>query len=218
MQVRDAEARDLRDEVRELRHWVIHLHAVVRAPWAEAETYPLPPDGSTDCCNQLDREPGSVLDAAAVFIHSLVASILRELVDEISVGAVDLDPVEPRLDGIFRRGDVCPDLSWISSTVNSRGGSRPGSIGVALELYMDIPSDSANPAMAARPGTHCNTPSQLSLFGVWFQWVSEASMTVSWPEKKTCARKKLSKQEEIGPENALQAGRRCSCPDDERHR
>ena len=51
------------------------------------------PDGD-DRVGDLEHQPGAVLDRAAVAVGPLVRAVLQELVEEIAVGAVDLDAVE----------------------------------------------------------------------------------------------------------------------------
>lgn len=50
----------------------------------------------TYCTNDLQRESATILDGAAIFVRANVRNVLRELIDEITVGPVDFDAVEPR--------------------------------------------------------------------------------------------------------------------------
>ena len=52
-------------------------------------------DGASDGIDDLDRKPDAVLEAASILVRALVRHVLQELVDYVSVSAVDLDPVEP---------------------------------------------------------------------------------------------------------------------------
>ena len=92
---------ELLDEVRELRHGVVHAHVLVPAPRAQPDRRLLLADGGNDGVHELEREPRAVLDRAAVSVRTRVRDVLQELVREIAVRAVDLDAVEASLvDGV----------------------------------------------------------------------------------------------------------------------
>lgn len=105
---------ELLDEIRELRHGIGHLHAHVRAEGAQADARAVGADGVDHGAGDFEREARAVLDAAAVRVGAHVADVLRELVDQVAVGRVDLDAVEARGDRVARRlrvvVDVPPDL------------------------------------------------------------------------------------------------------------
>ena len=91
------------DEVRELRHRVLHAHVLEQRPRAEPDRRLRLPHGRDDGVDDLEREPRAVLDRAAVLVRALVRVVLQELVDEVPVRAVHLDPVEARaLDRVLR--------------------------------------------------------------------------------------------------------------------
>ncbi len=48
-----------------------------------------------------EMETGAVLDGTAVLVSALVATVLEELVEEVAVGSVDFDAVEPGALGIL---------------------------------------------------------------------------------------------------------------------
>ena len=49
----------------------------------------------------LKKEPGAILDRAAVTVVALVRAVLQELVEQVAVRAVDLDAVEARRLGVL---------------------------------------------------------------------------------------------------------------------
>ena len=59
----------------------------------------------------LEHQPGTVLDRAAVFIGPMVRAVLQELVEQIAVGAVDLDAVEAGRLGVL---GACAKASTIA--------------------------------------------------------------------------------------------------------
>lgn len=74
------------------------------APWANAHSRLLLTDGTTHGINHLQSESTPVLDRAPVLVGALVRHLLNELVNEISMGAVDLDAIKARfVDSISRR-------------------------------------------------------------------------------------------------------------------
>lgn len=110
VQVRQLELLEPLDQVAELRHRVLHAHALEARVRAQADTSPVGADSVDDGLRHLEPEPRPVLDAAAPLVVTLVARVLRELVDQVAVCAVDLDAVEAGLlDCVARRGSVVGD-------------------------------------------------------------------------------------------------------------
>ena len=64
------------------------LLVLERSPRREADSGVLGSDGGRDGGEDLEREPGAVLDRASVRVGSLVGDGLEELVEEVSVGVV----------------------------------------------------------------------------------------------------------------------------------
>lgn len=80
---------------------------LIRVPRAYAEGCSLNANSLDHGVNDFERKACPVLDAPAVCICPMIAHILGELVDEIAVCSVDLDPVKPSfVDGIGRRRSV----------------------------------------------------------------------------------------------------------------
>ena len=52
--------------------------------------------------DNLEDEPHAIADRAAIVIGSLVRVRANELFEQVAVGAVQFDAVEPRGDGVFR--------------------------------------------------------------------------------------------------------------------
>ncbi len=64
-------------------------------------------DSIDDGRRNLDKKADTVLDRAAIFIGSEIGVVAQELVDQIAIGAMDLDAVETRLHRVpSRRGIV----------------------------------------------------------------------------------------------------------------
>lgn len=88
---------------------------LVRAPRAETDPNFGRADGPDDGVDNLEREPGAVLNRAAVFVRAGVGHVLEELVRQVAVRAMDLDAVE-------------------SGTPDGVRGSR----GIPLEVFRDF--------------------------------------------------------------------------------
>jgi hypothetical protein len=123
----------------------------------ETDTSLLDSDGSDDSIDDLEREPGPVLDRSSVCVRALVGVGLEELVEEVPVRAVDLNTVSSgSLDKVLRRRRVvrgkCLDLGdgesagdGTSLEGNVRGGDNvercedvlDGSTSKSPELHVD---------------------------------------------------------------------------------
>ncbi len=112
-----------------LREGCDMLTVAVR-PGAEAYGRLLDANGLADGLNEFEREPRTVLDGAAILVRAVVRDVLDELVDEISVRAMQLDAVEPgALDCVHGRlgeernvaSDVCARRRG-----NGQYSARPG--------------------------------------------------------------------------------------------
>lgn len=69
-------------------------HTLVQAPRAQADRGLALTHCGNDGLGDLEGEARPVLDRTAVLVRPLVRDVLQELVDEVAVGAVDLDAVE----------------------------------------------------------------------------------------------------------------------------
>ncbi len=109
--------KDLRDEVRERRYGVLHPHVYSDQDrqlqfWspnslAQLLTLECAPGTDSECSllrthrcdhgvDDLERKAAPVLDGASILVRALVRHILRELVDEVPMGGMDLDPIAAR--------------------------------------------------------------------------------------------------------------------------
>ena len=132
-------ARKLRNNVRELRDRVFHAHVYVillvpdnstkenqtrtmdSSPRAKSDTCPLRTDLLYDSVNDLQRKAAAIVNGSTIFIRTLVADVLNELVDEIAVRAMDFYTIEA--------GAV--------HGIRCRGGKE---LNVLLDLYVVGPS------------------------------------------------------------------------------
>ena len=80
-----------------------------RAEGTESDPRPLGAHGVHHGLRNLETEARAVLDGPTVQVCASVASILRELVDEVAVRTVDLDAVEAGCDGVAGRLRVVGD-------------------------------------------------------------------------------------------------------------
>jgi hypothetical protein len=70
------------------------VHVVEGAVGRKAHAHALPAPDADDRVDHLQQQPRAVLDAAAVGVCPLVAAVLKELVQQVAIGPVNLDPVE----------------------------------------------------------------------------------------------------------------------------
>lgn len=66
-----------------------HLHLLEVAVGRESNSCPLGPDGFRHRVDDFTSKATTVLDGASVAVRSAITGVLRELVDQIAVGAVD---------------------------------------------------------------------------------------------------------------------------------
>src|SRR5215471_6297903 len=87
-------------------------HAVVGPAWrdADAETTCIPDRDQR--LDHFDQESRPVFDRAAIAVGPLVAVVLEELVDQMTIGGYDLDTIKARLLRIDSGGPIVPyDIS-----------------------------------------------------------------------------------------------------------
>ncbi len=72
--------------------------AARREMHADAPGAPDADDGVSD----LEQQPRAIFDFSAIAIRALVRGVLQELIEQIAVGAVNLDPVEASEPRVFR--------------------------------------------------------------------------------------------------------------------
>ncbi len=97
MDIGQLQRRELTQHVLEQRLRIGVDHIVGRRYRRQPDAHP----PATDCVGHrlrhLDQQPCAVLDRAAIRIDALVAAGLQKLVDQITIGRMDLDAVEPAL-------------------------------------------------------------------------------------------------------------------------
>ena len=97
--VSEGKAVELLGDVREERVGIAVVHVVKLACGADANgDAVVSPDGD-ECGDDLEQEASAVFDGAAVLVGAVVAVVLKELIDEVAVGGVQLDTLEA---GVFR--------------------------------------------------------------------------------------------------------------------
>ena len=84
-------------------------HAVEDAVGRQADAHPRAANRRRDRRRDLDGKAGAPLKAAAPRVVPAVGRQVQELVDEVAVGAVQLDPVEARCHRAAGRPDVARD-------------------------------------------------------------------------------------------------------------
>src|SRR6201996_1819050 len=89
--------------------------------WREAHAGAIGSDRIDDSCGDLSKEADAVGDRAAVFVCSEVRSVSQELIDQVTVGCVDLDTVESGVDRVPRGALVVTHYSG-----DFPGGKRSG--------------------------------------------------------------------------------------------
>jgi hypothetical protein len=121
----------LRDEVGEGRFRVLHPHSLPGIPRGDTESDSVFANGVGDGFEDFEREPGTVLNRSTVFVRPLVRDVLEELVWEVSVGEVELDPIESGLvDGLVGGSGVPLDVGVdFFDCQRTRGRSMKGTWG-----------------------------------------------------------------------------------------
>jgi hypothetical protein len=99
VEVGEAEAVELPRGMTEGRRGVRVAHRVEGAGGGEAHAHPVRSPDAGHRRRHLPQEAGAVLDRTAVGVRPLVRAVAQELVDQVAVGAVDLDAVEARRQG-----------------------------------------------------------------------------------------------------------------------
>ena len=66
------------------------------------------PDGGHGV-DHFERKAGAVFDAAAIGVGATVGAVTQELVEQVTVGAMQFHAVEPRGLGVLRAGSECRD-------------------------------------------------------------------------------------------------------------
>jgi hypothetical protein len=95
---------------------------------ADKERQMMRPLGA-DCVNDSEKQADSILKAAAIGIRTLVGERREELVEQITVGSMNLDHIEASLEGAARSQDKGVDNGRDAGLVESLGKGVVGSEG-----------------------------------------------------------------------------------------
>ncbi len=102
--VSQVERSQVLDDVGEERLGLGIVHVIGGRDWRQADAGLAAAHSVCHGAGDFQREAGAVFDAAAVVVGALVAAAFHELVEQVAVGAVDLDAVKAGcLDRVARR-------------------------------------------------------------------------------------------------------------------
>src|SRR3569833_138108 len=88
------------DEVGPLRHGILDSHPLKGAPRDQSDAGPLGTDGLADGLDHLGAKASTLLDGATVLVVAVVAGFRSKLINEVAVGAMDLNAVKSGSDRI----------------------------------------------------------------------------------------------------------------------
>jgi hypothetical protein len=81
-------------------------HTIEHTPRAYSERRPLSTNSLHNGICYFERKPSPILDTSTVFICTLVAHVLYELIDQVSVCAVNFNAIEASPNCIFCGSDI----------------------------------------------------------------------------------------------------------------
>ena len=93
----------------------------------EADADAVHADCIADRFEHLAHEAQPVLDRSAIFVGAEIGAVAKELIDQIAVGAVDLDAVEPGGDRVAGGADIIADDAADVAARSRRGLRRRAS-------------------------------------------------------------------------------------------
>jgi hypothetical protein len=79
------------------------------AAWSQMHAYSVGSPDLANCVAHFEHEACTIFYGASVLIFTMVATILEELIEQVSVGAVDFDSIETGGLGIFSATAICLD-------------------------------------------------------------------------------------------------------------
>src|SRR5258708_6358272 len=103
MEVADPQPVQLLGEIRKRLEWVGVGHRIAREMGEELVSKPLRPPHAHDRLSDLKGKACAFLDPAAVGIGAPVGAVAQELVEGVSIGAVEFDAVESGGLGVLGR-------------------------------------------------------------------------------------------------------------------
>ena len=106
----------------EQRAGIAVAHVVTIAARRQVQAHAIRAPDAGHGIGDLLQETHAVLDRSAILVGAPVAAVLQELVDQITVGAVDFDPVETRPLGVF--GPLAIGFDNARDLVGFKGAGR----------------------------------------------------------------------------------------------
>ena len=121
MEIGQAERIELADEVRIERQWLVLATVVGDAKRRQANADPVRPPHLGDGLSNLQHQPTTVLDGAAISVAAAISARLQKLLQQVTVRRMDLDAIEAGFHGavggmniaLDHTGDLlCPEGAW----------------------------------------------------------------------------------------------------------
>ena len=97
----DVALSELAPDVAEGRRWIAVAHVMGVRARGEMHADPARAPHGDDSVGDLKQQSSAILDRAAVTVVTLVGVVLKELVEQVAVGAVDLDAVKAGRFGVL---------------------------------------------------------------------------------------------------------------------
>src|ERR1700733_5189944 len=96
--------------------------SIPRAPRPKAHGYAVRAAHRGDGAENFRKEAETILEGTSIFVRTMVTSVLEELIHQVSVGRVKLNPFKARIQGAF--GGSAVILHNLRNFANSQGTMR----------------------------------------------------------------------------------------------